>query len=154
MDLVNCFKLGLQSKWYDRGSLSRQVKLYTLLQICVRKSWDLKLFLKIQGAISSTTAPILGLFVLLLMYFSCWIQIWQWKFEFPKILEKFENFGLSFALNIRAERVKVGECTLWVSYFGNLTKRIEQNIPLSFNQREDILRGCWKIHFELFHHLR
>ena len=38
--------------------------------------------------ISWTTAPILGLFILIWMHFSCWIQIWQWKFEFWKFLEK------------------------------------------------------------------
>ena len=43
--------------------------------ICVRKSWNFNYFLKIQKAISKTTAPILGLFVLIWMHFSCLIQI-------------------------------------------------------------------------------
>ena len=34
-------------------------------------------FLKIQWTISTTLTPILGLFVLILMHLSCWIQIWQ-----------------------------------------------------------------------------
>ena len=50
-----------------------------------RQIWNYSL--KIQEAISRTTAVILGLFVLILINFSCWIQIWQWKFD-SKILGK------------------------------------------------------------------
>ena len=40
---------------------------------------------KILEAISR---PILGLFVLIQMYFSCWIQVYWWKFEFWKLLKR------------------------------------------------------------------
>ena len=43
-------------------------------------------------AISRTTEPNIGLFAPILMHFSCWIQIWQWKFELRQILKKLENF--------------------------------------------------------------
>ena len=45
-----------------------------------------------HGDISRTTEPILGLFVLIWMHFSCSIKIGQWKFEFLKIFEKGEQF--------------------------------------------------------------
>ena len=38
---------------------------------CVRKSLNLKLFSQIEGTISRTTAPVLGLFVLISVHFSC-----------------------------------------------------------------------------------
>ena len=50
---------------------------------------NLKHFMKIQVTISRTTEAILGLFVLIWMHLSCWIQIWWWKFE---IFEKVRKF--------------------------------------------------------------
>ena len=38
--------------------------------------------LKIQWATSTTAGLIVGLFVHIWIHFSCWSQIWQWKFEF------------------------------------------------------------------------
>ena len=64
------------------------------------------IFLKIWGAITNTTASILGLFVFILMHFSCWILLWQWKFEFWKFLKMLENCGLSSAHDSCVERVK------------------------------------------------
>ena len=61
----------------------------------------------------SQEEPILGLFVLIWMHFSWWIQIRQWKFVFWFFLKKFDKFDLSSAvdpsstINTRAERVKV-----------------------------------------------
>ena len=48
-------------------------------------------FLQILGAISRTAEPTLGLFVLIWIHFSCWIQIWQWKCKF-KIFEMVWKF--------------------------------------------------------------
>ena len=39
------------------------------------------IFAQNSWAISITTYPILGLCLLIWMHFSCWIQLWQWKFE-------------------------------------------------------------------------
>ena len=58
-------------------------------------------------AISWTTEPKLGLFVLNWMLFSWWIQIWLWKFKFRKFLKKkLETLNLSSARDIRVERFK------------------------------------------------
>ena len=48
-------------------------------------------FIKLHEASSRNTGPNLHLFVLDWMHFSCWIQIWQWTFEFLKFLGK--KFG-------------------------------------------------------------
>ena len=47
-----------------------------------------KLFSKNSRAVSRTTEPNISLFKLISMQFSCWIQIWQWKFEFWNFLKK------------------------------------------------------------------
>ena len=82
--------------------------LYSLDTILVRKIWNLtSFFVKTVRAISRTAAPILGLFVLISMHFSCWIQIWQWKFEFWNFLKNMlENFHLPSAHDTRVERFK------------------------------------------------
>ena len=43
------------------------------------------LFPKISQVISRTTGPNIGLFVLILMYFSCWFQIWAQFIIFENI---------------------------------------------------------------------
>ena len=50
------------------------------------KTWNSKIniSLKSQEAILRTSAPTLGLFVLIWIQYSCWIQIWQWKCKIPK----------------------------------------------------------------------
>ena len=74
----------------------------------------LKYFPQIQGAISITSEPILGLFVLIGMHLSCWIQIWQWKFEFWKFSKKVSKI-LTCRLLLTSEwRVLNLHCThLW-----------------------------------------
>ena len=62
-------------------------------------------FLKIMLAISRTTGPILGLFVLIWMHFSCWIQIWQWKCEILKFCKKFEIVNMFSAFHMCMDRV-------------------------------------------------
>ena len=65
-------------------------------------NWE-RIFISIiiQEATSRTTEQILGLFVLIWMYFSCWIQIWQWKFKFWIFFDKkTEMLNLSSALDI------------------------------------------------------
>ena len=47
-----------------------------------QKSKNYQNFVKITHAVSWVTAPILGLFVLIWVHFSWWIQTWQSKFEF------------------------------------------------------------------------
>ena len=41
----------------------------------------------------------LGLFVLIWMYFTRWIPIWQWRCELLKFLKKLDGFKLLFAIN-------------------------------------------------------
>ena len=84
--------------------------LYALATVYVHILQFDNFFLKIVGAISRTTRPIiLGLFVLIKLQLSCWYQIWQWTFKFWKFLKKmFENFDVSSALNIGMERLKSG----------------------------------------------
>ena len=53
----------------------------------LQKAEILNYFLKIQEAIS-TTAPVWGMFVPVLMHLSCLIKIWPWKFEFLNLFEK------------------------------------------------------------------
>ena len=48
-----------------------------------------------EAIIVRNTEPILGLFVVIWMHFSCWIQIWQWKSEFW-IFWNFFNFLFFF----------------------------------------------------------
>ena len=82
----------------------------------MQNSWQH--FLK-AVVISRTTWPILGMFVLIWVHFSCWIQIWPWKFEFHKFstTKKFENVDLSSVLNPRMKRVKK-----WDQLQHNVTK--------------------------------
>ena len=70
-----------------------------------RNSWNLEILSQNSRGISRITGPILGLFVLIGMHFSCWIQIWQWKFEFWNFFKIFQNLDLSSALNIDVEMV-------------------------------------------------
>ena len=58
------------------------------------------------GVISRTTEPILGLFVLIWMHFSCLIQIWQLKFLIFKNFEKVWKFDQTSTLDICIERIK------------------------------------------------
>ena len=76
-------------------------------RLCQEKLKFQTIFLKFKRAISRTTASILGLFVLILMHFLWWIQMWQWKFELRKFLKKLGNFDLSSALDTRRERVNI-----------------------------------------------
>ena len=48
------------------------------------------------------------LFVLIWMYFSCWIRIWEWKFEFYSFVKLSENFNLLSTVNICREGVVKG----------------------------------------------
>ena len=58
-----------------------------------------------------TIGPILGLFVPIWMHFSCWIQIWQWKFEiWQKIWKRVTNLACHLLLTPvwrERERVKI-----------------------------------------------
>ena len=58
-----------------------------------------------MGPCSRTTGPILGLFVLIWMHFSYWIQIWQYRFDILKFFEK-AKFCELFADDIRVEKAK------------------------------------------------
>ena len=57
--------------------------------------WKVKIwnfFLKIQETISRTTSPMLGLFVCILIHFSCWLQVTNENLNFKKILKKVWKF--------------------------------------------------------------
>ena len=62
--------------------MKRVYALYTGYRFVFGKLEILNFCLKIQVAISRSTTPILGLFVLIRMHISWWIQKQQWKFEF------------------------------------------------------------------------
>ncbi len=49
--------------------------------------WIDVLFMKISQAISRTTGPNIGLFVFILMHFSCRFQIWTWKVTVLKFVK-------------------------------------------------------------------
>ena len=71
------------------------------LQICLGKKLKFEtIFLQFQGAVSRTTAPILGLFVLTWTCFLCWIQIWLWQFEFWNFSGEITKFWLGKVLMI------------------------------------------------------
>ena len=53
---------------------------------------NLTIFSQNHRAISRTTEPILGLFVLIWKHISCWIQIWRWAFKMISITKDFNNF--------------------------------------------------------------
>ncbi len=66
------------------------------------------LLMKNSQAISRIAVPNMGLFVLILMHFQCWFQIWA---QYQTIQNFFENFlkkkvTVSTVLNIYAKRVK------------------------------------------------
>ena len=61
---------------------------------------------KIAEVNSWTTGPILGLFVLIWVQFSCRILIREWKFEFWIFWKKFDTFSMASALNTYMMRVK------------------------------------------------
>ena len=80
----------------DTARVSWQLKIPCALDIPAQAStwtwWsksNLKYFLKSQRANSRTTELILGMFVLIWMHISCWIQIWQWKFTILNFVENF-----------------------------------------------------------------
>ena len=55
--------------------------------VCLEKLEFETIHSKFKRPISRTTEPILGLFILIWRHFSCWVQIWQWKFELWKFLK-------------------------------------------------------------------
>ena len=56
----------------------QSLMLHKLATVLVKEKLEnLWIVFKIQGAISRTTRPILGMFVLIRMHFSWWIQIWK-----------------------------------------------------------------------------
>ena len=68
------------------------------LETCERWTFE-TLVSKLQGKGWKTwriTEPILGLFVLIWMYFSSWIQMWEWTFEQKSLKKSW----------IRGERIK------------------------------------------------
>ena len=95
-------------KWYFyTGCLLgfSEIMFYALHVSCSIQKLKLdSVFSKSENAVSRTSEPILGLFVLIWMYFLCWIQIWQWKFEFWEFLQKIDIFDLLFELQICLER--------------------------------------------------
>ena len=92
-----------------------------------------------MGLSSRTSKPILGLFVLKCMDFSCRIQIWQWKFEFRNFLKKkkLEIFGVSCALDTHVVRVNtphvgvICRCHVKRSLFFFLSNKFKIHILLS-----------------------
>ena len=80
-----------------------------LCTLAIEKLEIWKCLLKIQGAISRTMGPILGLFVLILNAYYMLNQNITMKIEFLFIFFlKFENFDLSCALDISMKRVTNG----------------------------------------------
>ena len=84
--------------------------LYNLVIYSVLESRNPKIFLKIIGDYFKLyTEPMRGLlFVHIWLDCQTWIQIWQWKIEFRKFVQKSENVCLSSAFNIR-ERGEEGK---------------------------------------------
>ena len=104
------------------GCMYRTLKLNTLHashRFVLGKSSKIRnCFLAIYEAISRTTAPILGLFVLIWMHFSCWSEKRQWKFEFWSFLgKKFEKFELTSVCSRCIEKDKIRQCLVgWWSW--------------------------------------
>ena len=77
-----------------------------------------------------TTAPILGLFVLVLLCCSCWIQIWQWKFEYQNFVKKFKMFYSLSALLSSCIETQIHVC--W--YMGDpVVKKLHYQHRYEFN---------------------
>ena len=72
---------------YTRDDLKFYSFSHSATDLCAQKVEIFNYFLKIQGAISKTTAPILRLFVLIWMHFSYWIQNGNKNFKFGNILK-------------------------------------------------------------------
>ena len=86
---------------------------YWLVAILLYKGWKFRHFFLVALVILWTSEPILGLFVLGWIHFSCWVQIWQWEFDFPKLWKKIDNFGLPSVLDAGMGKVKVDWCIMW-----------------------------------------
>ena len=86
--LLVCGELYNKIYWQYNGNLS--IILYTLPAIttCINGK-KMSCSMKISQAISRTTGPNIGLFVLILMHFSCWFQLWAQNVTIVKFLKIF-----------------------------------------------------------------
>ena len=93
------------------------VTVWILVAILVYKGWQFTHFFLVALVILWTREPILGLFVLGWIHFSCGVQIWQWKFEFQEnceiVKKRIDNFGLPSVLDAGMGKVKVDWCIMW-----------------------------------------
>ncbi len=69
-------------------------------------------FKKIQEAILRTTGPNIGMFVLILMHFSCRFQIWKWNLQILNCWKLNEKIDLSCAIKLHTERVNCHDLIL------------------------------------------
>ena len=83
--------------------------LNTAILILVWKSLNLAQNTRV---IWRTAGPILGLFVLIWMHFSLWIQIWTRKFKIWKFLILLRIQDLTSAISISVHRVKSFVCVV------------------------------------------
>ena len=101
------------------------------------------------GAIARTTTPVLGLFVLILMHFSCQISIWQWKFKFQNNSEKLDNFGQLSTLEIYMERDSSHSCKVRRKHSFNSRDKCSCNyeMPLTLTQLDVASNNIlWVVH--------
>ena len=89
-------------KWtYDLHAFNRQCAFHTDVSEEPKK---ITFFNSFPDMLFSQEEPILGLFVLTWMHFSCWIQIFQEKFTYLDFFCKFDNkIGSLSARNPRGE---------------------------------------------------
>ena len=73
-DMIKCVRY-----YYRLELIYRQQLLWVYYNFNTFLIFYLVHFLWFLCAISKTTGPVLGLFVLIWKHFLCWIQIWQWK---------------------------------------------------------------------------
>ena len=103
--------------WFPQCQVYMPEWLTRWLYICVMEiqKIEAKSLLKLKGAISRTTGPIIGLFVLISMNILCWIQIWQWKFEIRSVLKIFKILTCHLCFTSMRRRLKPTWYTIYSS---------------------------------------